>query len=294
MTHAAQPGILEELPAVARFLEFDLAPDAQPRAALKAVARLVDGTNVVMGVGASLANKLGKPIAGLDAFPAFSGDGVNIPSTPAALWFWLRGDDRGALVHRARAIAHALGSAFTLVRSNDAFRFAGGRDLSGYEDGTENPRDERALHVALVADGSAGMIDASFVAVQQWQHNLDHFESLSQKDRDHVIGRRQRDNQEIKSAPPSAHVKRTAQESFDPNAFVLRRSMPWNDGERHGLVFIAFGATLTPYEMLLQRMTGQDDGILDGLFRFTRPITGAYYWCPPLRNGKVDLRAIGL
>lgn len=294
MTHAAQPGILEEIPAVARFLEFDLAPDAQPRAALKAVARLVDGKNVVMGVGASLANKLGKPIAGLDAFPAFSGDGVNIPSTPTALWFWLRGDDRGALVLRARAIGHALSSVFTLVRSNDAFRFAGGRDLSGYEDGTENPRDERALQVALVADGSAGMVGASFVAVQQWQHNLDHFESLSQKDRDHVIGRRRRDNQEIKSAPPSAHVKRTAQESFDPTAFVLRRSMPWNDGERHGLVFIAFGATLTPYEMLLQRMTGQDDGILDGLFRFTRPITGAYYWCPPLRNGKVDLRAIGL
>jgi putative iron-dependent peroxidase len=44
---------------------------------------------------------------------------------------------------------------------------------------------------------------------------------------------------EIADAPPSAHVKRTAQESFDPEAFVLRRSMPWTDGMRSGLNFVA-------------------------------------------------------
>ena len=39
-------------------------------------------------------------------------------------------------------------------------------------------------------------------------------------------------------APESAHVKRTAQESFSPEAFVLRRSMPWADCGQAGLAFL--------------------------------------------------------
>lgn len=30
------------------------------------------------------------------------------------------------------------------------------------------------------------------------------------------------------------------------------------------------------------------------LFRFTRPVTSAYFWCPPIENGRLDLRVLGL
>ena len=40
--------------------------------------------------------------------------------------------------------------------------------------------------------------------------------------------------------------------------------------------------------------TGQEDGVTDGLFRFTRPLTGSYFWCPPVAGGKLDLGAVGL
>ncbi len=33
-------------------------------------------------------------------------------------------------------------------------------------------------------------------------------------------------------------------------------------------------------------------GITDALFRFTRPITTAYFWRPPMAKGKLDLRII--
>jgi putative iron-dependent peroxidase len=39
-------------------------------------------------------------------------------------------------------------------------------------------------------------------------------------------------------------------------------------------------------------MVGCDDGISDALFNFTRPLTGAYFWCPPLHNGRLDWRAL--
>ena len=45
----------------------------------------------------------------------------------------------------------------------------------------------------------------------------------------------------------------------------------------------------------LGRMAGHEDGITDALFRFTRPLTGAYFRCPPVAtDGRLDLRALGL
>jgi porphyrinogen peroxidase len=68
--------------------------------------------------------------------------------------------------------------------------------------------------------------------------------------------------------------------------------MPWNDGARAGLVFVAFGRSLDAYEAQLRRMVGEEDGIVDALFGFTRPVSGAYFWCPPVKRGRLDLSRI--
>ena len=43
-------------------------------------------------------------------------------------------------------------------------------------------------------------------------------------------------------------------------------------------------------ERVMQRMVGMDDGVVDALFAFTRPVTGGYFWCPPQVAGKLDLK----
>ena len=174
----------------------------------------------------------------------------------------------------------------------EAFRYKTGHDLTGYEDGTENPHDEAAVVAALVGEGTDGLHGGSFAAIQQWQHDLDGFAALPAQEQDHIIGRRKSDNEELEDAPESAHVKRTAQESFAPEAFVVRRSMPWVEGDRAGLMFLAFGYSLDAFEVQLRRMSGLEDGIVDGIYRMSRPITGGYYWCPPLKDGHLDLRAL--
>jgi len=30
------------------------------------------------------------------------------------------------------------------------------------------------------------------------------------------------------------------------------------------------------------------------LYRISRPITGGYYWCPPLKDGRLDLSAVSI
>jgi putative iron-dependent peroxidase len=289
-----QPGILAAVPAVSRYLSFSALPQGDPRASLRTLSELTDGERLVVGLGESLLRALGRDIPGLRSFAGAVGPGLELPATPAALWCWLRGDDRGDLVHLTRSVQAAVGGTLALQQVIDAFRHGPGLDLSGYEDGTENPSGEAALQAACVAGQGAGFDGASFVAVQQWLHDFGRFEAMSPREQDHAIGRRRSDNVELDDAPPSAHVKRTAQESFEPEAFMLRRSMPWTDGQRSGLVFVAFGKSFDAFEVQLQRMVGAEDGITDAIFRFTRPATGAYFWCPPLHNGRLDLSALGL
>jgi len=286
-----QTGILEPVPSVGRHLTFDLRFAADPRRAIRQLADKAPSTCVI-GLGLSLVSAVGASIPGLRVFPALAGRGVETPSTQNALWVWVREPSLSDCFDTSRSIERLLGKDFTLVDEVSTFIYRKGHDLSGYEDGTENPKDEAAIKAAIVADGP--LQGSSFAAVQRWIHDLNQFMSLDILQRDHTIGRRFEDNQEIPDAPASAHVRRSAQESFDPPAFMLRRSMPWSEQGKHGLYFLAFGESLDRFERVLHRMVGLDDGVVDGLFAFTRPVTGGYFWCPPQTNGRIVLSNLGL
>ena len=283
--------ILPPIPDHARYLELSALPDTDPRPALKALAKTVDDA-LVVGLGAGLVRGLGAKVAGLHGFPAMSGPGCNVAATQADIFCWIKGTDRGDISARGRHITVLLAPAFRLERQVDGFRHRGGLDLSGYEDGTENPEGAAAVAATLVAGGP--LAGSSFMAVQKWVHDLAHFDSLPRQEGDNIIGRRRSDNVELEDAPQSAHTKRTAQESFTPEAFVSRRSMPFSDAEGEGLLFVAFGRSFDAFEAQMKRMSGLEDGITDGLFRFSRPVSGANYWCPPVRDGRLDLAPVGL
>lgn len=289
-----QSGILAPVPRLARYLTLSLQFGTAPQRPVESLTEWIDGNQTVVGFGYPLLQVLGRRIEGLRTFPSYFGAGLALPSTQAALWCWLRGSDRGELLHRSRKILGALAPAFRCELVIDAFQYDTGRDLTGFEDGTENPKGEKAVTAAILQGKGEGVDGSSFAAVQQWVHDFARFDALSAEAQDNSVGRRKSDNEELPDAPPSAHVKRTAQESFEPEAFVLRRSMPWCDGVHGGLNFVAFGKSFDAFEAQLKRMVGAEDGIVDGLFQFTRPINGSYFWCPPLRSGRLDLRALGL
>ncbi|MCU6434291.1 GNAT family N-acetyltransferase [Undibacterium sp. Jales W-56] len=287
-----QTGILQTLPAHASYLTFNAKANTDApalRSALTALAKLVDGEKIVLGIGANLASKLGAQVNGLRNFDGIADSRVRLPATPADLWCWLRADERGALVHHAQQIQTALQEAFELQHQLDAFKYDTGRDLTGYEDGTENPQDEAAFAAAIVQAQGPGLDGSSMVAVQQWRHQFEKFDAMSSTDQDNAIGRRKSDNEELEDAPESAHVKRTAQEDFTPEAFSLRRSMPWTEQGKAGLHFVSFGNSFYAFEAQLRRMSGAEDGIVDALFKFSHPVSGSYFWCPPMKDGQIDL-----
>jgi putative iron-dependent peroxidase len=286
-----QTGILQPVPEQALYLTLNLRQSVNLQQVIKNLQSIETDNNVI-GIGQSLLDRFDQSIPGLKTMPIFVSDHINTSSTATDLWCWLRGSDRGELLHRSRRIIQLLSPAFDLVDIVDAFRFAEGRDLTGYEDGTENPVDHAALETAILNSANTALNGSSYVAVQQWQHDLDAFEAFSDEQQDNIIGRRRSDNYELEEAPESAHVKRTAQESFDPEAFLLRRSMPWSTNLDAGLMFVAFGHSFDAFEAQLNRMTGKEDGIKDALFQFSSVANGAYYWCPPVIQGQLNLAAI--
>ena len=278
-----QPGILAPCAPAAHFLAVRLTAPEQGAPFYEALRSLPINENVVAGLGAPLAGGAKLAVPGLRAFPVLSRPDGNVPSTQVDAWFYVRGGDSGETLHAVRALLARFPDGIEISEDVPAFKHAGGRDLSGYEDGTENPREAAAALAAFVQEGA--LAGSSFVAVQRWVHDLAVLDRLDGAERDAIIGRRRDTNEEIADAPESAHVKRTAQESFDPSAFMLRRSMPYGGTREHGLYFVAFGADLDRFERMLRRMVGEDDGVTDALFRFSRPVSGGYYWCPPVGDG---------
>lgn len=287
----AQPGILAPVPKAASYLFLSRRPGQKPAATkkvLRALAAAVDGERAVLGLSATLMNWLGRPVPGLRSFPSFEGAQVDLPVTQSDVFIWVRGADAGEVFHEVRRLLAVADPVFECDDELGAFRFRDGDDLSGFEDGTENPKGAAARSAALVAQGP--LAGSSFVAVQLWIHDFERLDGLTATARNHVIGRDLDSNAELEDAPASAHVKRTAQEDFEPQAFVLRRSMPWTEGGRAGLMFVAFGRTFDAFEAQLRRMSGAEDGIIDALFTISRPTGGGYYWCPPLQaNGGLAL-----
>lgn len=289
----SQPGILAPPPACGRSLSFRLGTETDPRKALERLRSGITMDHCVIGLGEPLVRALGVALPELRSFPSLSGPGCAVPATQSALWVFLRGTDAGSLFDATEQLEGLTDDMFVREDTMDTFTYAGGRDLSGYIDGTANPSAEDSVGVALVAAGD-GLVGSSFVAVQRWSHDLASFRAHSTAQRDAMIGRRRDTNEEIADAPASAHVKRSAQEEFSPTAFMVRRSMPWALGDDQGLEFIAYGHSLDAFEQVLRRMIGLDDGITDALFRFSRPLRGGYYWCPPVVRNRLDLTRLGL
>lgn len=292
MTLSHQTSILLPPALYGRSLTLSLRAGRDARRAITRLAAGYDSEWGAIGIGRGLVDAIGANVPGLRAFPSLAA-AVTVPATQGDLWVSLRGGDRSEVFDRGEAFAALVGDDFAITDSMETFLYAGGRDLTGYEDGTANPPAEEAPDVALCAEGTP-LARSSFVAVQRWVHDLARFRAHSSDERDAIIGRRIADNEEIEDAPESAHVKRTAQELYDPEAFMVRRSLPFASGGECGLEFVSYCRTLDAFERMMRHMAGLDDGIVDALFDFSCPVTGGYYWCPPLRGGRLDLAVIGI
>jgi len=207
LAQRVQPGILAPIPAHGRYLIGQLRVGQEPRTVLKRLLSQADGLGTVVGLGHSLVQQLEADVPGLKAFTGVEGTRVKLPATPADLLLWLRGTDRGELLIRSRHLETLIAPTFDVEHITEAFNHDNGKDLTGYEDGTENPTGDDALAAACVPLAAGALAGSSFLALQRWHHHMSRFEAMPRDQQDHTIGRAHDTNEELDEAPPSAHVK---------------------------------------------------------------------------------------
>ena len=186
----------------------------------------------------------------------------------------------------AQAALAAFGDTLDVKEETHGFRWVEDRDLSGFVDGTENPAgDEIRRDVAVIKDG----VDAggSYVLVQRWEHNLKQLNRMSVGDQEMMIGRTKEANEEIDGdeRPVTSHLTRVDLKEDGKGLKIVRQSLPYGTASgTHGLYFCAYCARLYNIEQQLLSMFGDADGKRDAMLRFTKPVTGGYYFAPSVER----------
>ena len=288
-----QFGIFAQGTRAHHFLEFDLKPGVTSAEAVAAFRGLrtpdvsAGGVNIVVAFGAEAWRDAAPSDAPADLAPferITGGDGRSAPATQHDAWLWISGAEPDAAWQSARAAAQAVDGAARVAAEQQAFTYLGGRDITGFIDGTANPQVRRAPEVALVPPGQPGE-GGSHVLTMRWVHDLVAFNRLSIAEQQNVFGRTKADSVELSAAekPPSAHIARVEVEVDDQELEIFRRSVPFGTSQEYGLYFVAFSAERSRYDLMLARMFGTaGDGLHDRLTDFSRPVSGAYYFAPSL------------
>ncbi len=285
-----QPGIIAPITDHAIFIEYGIINAKAVSESLEALSEELKDSQHIVGIGSPAVEVLNSKVPGLNRFPLYS-KSFDLPVTQQALFVVLQGDELAPLDDLYDTINKIVSGGFALADKTRGYKHQEGRDLTGYEYGTANPSGEESTSAAIVSKGRKHLNGSSFVSIQRWVHNFHTFNLMIREEQDKRIGRYQSTNQKF-NAPKYAHVVKTAQESFDLPAHLLRRSMPWSDDRGRGLYFVAFSSSLRVFDTYMKSMIGFKDDIIDGLFDFTMPATGANYWCPPIKDGKLDFSFI--
>jgi putative iron-dependent peroxidase len=285
----AQPGIFALGTGSHEYVELDANAGVSPLALVSAVANLrepdstMGGVNLVSGYRPELWRALvpedipadlhsfEEPIVGLDGF--------TMPATQHDLWLWVAGASQDVVFDMVADAIGDLAQVATVATEVHSWPYHHDRDLTGFIDGTANPPVRTAPEAVLVPDGSPGA-GGTVLLFQQWAHDISAWSALSTEEQERAMGRRKSDSEELADKPESSHVARTDQEMDGPERPIFRRNTPYGVVTDHGTMFVGFARDQAWLHRMLLRMAGVEDGTADALTRYTKPLSGAYYWVP--------------
>ena len=209
------------------------------------------------------------------------------PAVNYDLYIEIRSDRADVNHIVAGKVSALLDDSVELVEQVRGFRYLDGRDLTGFVDGTENPKGRHRREVALIADEDDQKFAAgSYLHIQRYRHNLNLWNTLEIKEQEDVMARTKIDNEEYTSEnkPATAHIKRVNLKDDNGNSIeILRQSMPYGDMKMQGLFFVSYCKSPEPFELMLKSMINSDEeGNFDHLLKYTQAETGAAFFAPSL------------
>ena len=153
----------------------------------------------VIAIGTSFWDELypeGRP-KHLRQFPEMGIEDRTAPVNNYDLYIEIRSDRADVNHIVATKVCQLLADSVELVEQVRSFRFLDGRDLTGFVDGTENPRGHHRRSVALINEEQDPEFSAgSYLHIQRYRHNLNLWNSLEVKEQEDVFSRTKVNNEE--------------------------------------------------------------------------------------------------
>ena len=292
-----QPGILDSDKAHALFLILKLRPSAEIRRFKEGLRRLPGLAQEVsaidpnaqltcaVGFGSKLWDRLSpkRHPKHLRPFKAIKAGKHVAPSTGGDLWIHIASDRHDLNIELAMRLATGLASEIRVAEEVHGYRYLDSRDLTGFIDGTENPKEDDRADAALIGAEDPDFNGGSYVAVQRYVHHLEAWRKLPVSEQERTIGRTKPESRELPDSekPPTAHISRVVIEEDGKELEILRHSYPYGGVQQRGLFFVAYTKHLDIFDRMLGRMMGiSGDGLHDRLMDFTKPVTGAVFFVP--------------
>ncbi|ELV8756112.1 Dyp-type peroxidase [Vibrio vulnificus] len=212
-------------------------------------------------------------------FPVLGEGEIVAPSTDVDVLLHCHSQRHDLHFYLLRKLLSEVAEDVTVVDETYGYRYLDSRDMTMFVDGTENPKAEKRAEVALIPDGE--FAGGSYVMVQRFEHNLPAWNRLNVSAQEKVIGRTKPDSIELDDVPAASHVGRVDIKEEGKGLKIVRHSLPYGSVTgAHGLLFIAYCHTLHNFKAMLESMYGVTDGKTDQLLRFTKAVTGAYFFAP--------------
>lgn len=285
-----QTGIFALGDAAHLFLEFSKCQEVTARSLIEAAASFheprttVGGMNLVVGFRPELWREVAPEdtpgdARGFDA-PIVGPDGFTMPATQSDLWLWLAAASYDIVWDEGRRVIAGLAPIATLERQLSGWAYKHSRDLTGFEDGTENPSLMEAPDIAIVPADRTGS-GGSILLFQKWSHQESWF-ALTDSQQERAMGRTKRKSFELEDAPEDSHVSRAKDVVDGVELDIFRRNVPYGDVVDYGTTFVGFSCEQSRLQRMLERMAGTEDGVRDAITRHTTPLTGAYYVIPSI------------
>jgi putative iron-dependent peroxidase len=291
-----QGGIFALGTASHAYLEFSVRDKSSGAELVRTISALreprttMGGVNLVVGFRPELwrevsGGELPTRLGGFDE-DLVGADGYVMPATQHDAVLWLSGSAYDVIFDVARAAITSLRELASLDEETSSWPYRHDRDLTGFIDGSENPDLIDAPELVLVPEGAPGA-GGTILLLQKWLHDAASWEGLTDTEQEQVIGRTKLDSFELEPKPADSHVAATDQDQFGK---IFRRNTPFGTVGEHGTMFVGFSAEQEPLVTMLESMAGVEDSVRDALTRYTRPLSGAYYFVPSTEA----LRAISM
>lgn len=284
-----QPGITASTQSHHHALEYTLDSDSSADSCRVRIRQVIHALgrrhtlNHVTAFGPTVCDLLTIAGQSLAPFRMINGkDGTSAPATQHDLLIWVQGENRGEVFDAVMEADQLLPDTFHRASETPGFIRAESRDLTGFVDGSANPKGDLIEPTAFLPDHHPGAW-GSYVLTQKWRHDLAAFNELGVPEQERVIGRTKPDSIELEGddMPVDSHVSRTDVTINGETQRIYRRSFPYGTLDEHGLYFLAFACDQNRFDLQLRRMYGvTDDDIRDRITDFSTAVTGSYYFAP--------------